>query len=75
MTLAGKVGVNGHIEVGDGVIIGAMSGVPKSVKPGAVVIGAPARPIRDYKINLALFNKLELLFERVKKLEQGIPPG
>ncbi len=75
VTLAGKVGVNGHIEVGDGVIIGAMSGVPKSVKPGAVVIGAPARPIRDYKINLALFNKLELLFERVKKLEQGIPPG
>ena len=75
VTLAGKVGVNGHIEIGDGAIIGAMSGVPKSVKPGAVVIGAPARPIKDYKINLALFNKLELLFERVKKLEQGIPPG
>ncbi|MEI8386091.1 MAG: UDP-3-O-(3-hydroxymyristoyl)glucosamine N-acyltransferase [Verrucomicrobiota bacterium] len=73
VTLAGKVGVNGHIEIGDGAIIGAMSGVPKSIKPGVIVIGAPARPIKDYKISLALLNKLAALFDRVKKLEEGTP--
>ena len=71
VTLAGKVGVNGHIEIGDGAIIGAMSGVPKSIKPGAIVIGAPARPMKDYKISLALLNRLAALFDRVKKLEEG----
>ena len=69
VTLAGKAGINGHIEIGDGAIIGAMSGVPKSVKPGAVLIGAPARPMKDYKTNLALLNRFPELFERVKKLE------
>lgn len=71
VTLAGKVGVNGHIEIGDKTVIGAMSGVPKSVPAGVVVIGAPARPMRDYKVNLALLNKLERLFDRVKTLEQA----
>ena len=75
VTLAGKVGINGHIEIGDGVIIGAMSGVPKSVKPGAALIGAPARPMKDYKTNLALHKKLPKLFERVKKLESGETVG
>ena len=75
VTLAGKVGVNGHIEIGDGAIIGAMSGVPKSIKPGAIVIGAPARPMKDYKISLALLNRLAALFDRVKKLEEGTSRG
>ena len=69
--LAGKAGINGHIEIEDGVIIGAMSGVTKSVKPGAVLFGAPARPMKDYKTNLALLNRLSKLYERVKTLEEG----
>jgi len=52
-----------------------MSGVPKSVKPGAALIGAPARPMKDYKTNLALHKKLPKLFERVKKLESGETVG
>jgi UDP-3-O-[3-hydroxymyristoyl] glucosamine N-acyltransferase len=67
--IAGKVGVNGHIEIGDGAIIVPMSGVPKSVPAKAVVSGAPARPLRDYKVGLALLNKLPKLYERVKALE------
>jgi len=69
VTLAGKVGVSGHIEIGDAAIVGPMSGVPKSIQPGAMLIGAPARPWKDYQINLALLNKLPKLFHRVKKLE------
>ena len=52
-------------------IITAMAGVTKSVAPKDVLIGIPARPMKDFKTNFALLNKLPKLFERVKKLEEG----
>ena len=70
-TLAGKVGVNGHIEIGDGAIITAMAGVTKTVRPKEVLIGLPARPMRDFKENFALINGIRKLYERVKVLEEN----
>lgn len=72
VTIAGKVGLNGHIEVGDGATICAMSGVTQDVSPKAVLLGIPARPIRDFKLNFALGQNLQKLYERVKALEQQI---
>jgi len=69
VTLAGKVGVNGHIEIGDGAIVSAMGGVTKSVPPREILVGLPARPMRDYKENFALLRNIHKLYERVKKLE------
>jgi UDP-3-O-[3-hydroxymyristoyl] glucosamine N-acyltransferase len=69
VTLAGKVGVNGHIEIGDGAIAAAMGAITKSVPPREVLVGVPARPVREYKRNLALLNNIDKLYERVKKLE------
>ncbi|MCX7869876.1 MAG: UDP-3-O-(3-hydroxymyristoyl)glucosamine N-acyltransferase, partial [Terrimicrobiaceae bacterium] len=69
VTLAGKVGVNGHIEIGDGAIITAMAGVTKTVQPGEVLVGLPARPMRDYKENFALLQNIRKLYARVKALE------
>jgi UDP-3-O-[3-hydroxymyristoyl] glucosamine N-acyltransferase len=68
-TLAGKAGINGHIEIGDGAIIAAMAAVSKSVPPRGVVVGVPAKPMREFKRNLALLNNIDKLYERVKKLE------
>jgi UDP-3-O-[3-hydroxymyristoyl] glucosamine N-acyltransferase len=70
VTLAGKVGVNGHIEIGDGAICAAMGGITKSVPPREVMVGLPAKAMRDYKRNLALLNNVHKLYERVKTLEE-----
>lgn len=75
VTLAGKVGVNGHIEIGDGAIVTAMSGITKTVRPKEVLIGAPARPMKEFKVTFALLHKLGKLFDRVKKLEEKTFPS
>ena len=70
VTLAGKVGVNGHIEIGDGAIVTAMAGITKSVPPREVLVGLPAKPMREYKENYVLLRNIRKLYERVKKLEE-----
>jgi len=70
VTLAGKVGLGGHIELGDGVVFGAMSAIAKDVPPKAIMFGAPARPIREYKATYALLKNIHKLYDRVKKLEE-----
>lgn len=75
VTLAGKVGVNGHIEIGDGAIITAMAGVTKTVQPKEVLIGLPARSMRDFKENFALLSNIRKLYERVKTLEEQARRG
>ena len=69
VTMAGKVGVNGHIEIGDQAIITAMAGITKSVKPKEVLVGLPARPMREFKENFVYLSNIRKLYERVKALE------
>jgi len=70
VTLAGKVGVNGHIEIGDGAIVTAMAGVTKSVPPKEILVGLPAKPMREYKTNYVQLHNIAKLYERVKALEE-----
>ncbi len=72
VTLAGKVGLNGHIEVGDGAVVSAMAGVTKSVPPNEILVGLPARPMREFKENFALLRNINKLYERVKVLEDRL---
>ncbi len=74
VTLAGKVGVNGHIEIGDGAIVTAMAGITKSVKPKEILVGLPAKPMRDFKENYVLLNGIRKLYDRVKALEDQQRP-
>jgi UDP-3-O-[3-hydroxymyristoyl] glucosamine N-acyltransferase len=69
VTLAGQVGLAGHLEIGDKAIIGAQSGLSKNVPPGSMVIGAPAKPMKEWKQNNFYISQLGKLFERVKELE------
>ena len=46
--IGGACGVNGHITIGDGAQIAAMSGVLSDVPPGERYGGVPARPMKDY---------------------------
>ncbi len=72
VTLAGKVGVNGHIEIGDGAIVTAMAGITKSVAPKEVLVGLPAKPMREYKENYVLLRNIHKLYERVRELEERL---
>ncbi len=70
VTLAGQVGLAGHLEIGDKAIIGAQSGLSKNVPEGSMVIGAPAKPMKEWKQNNFYISQLGKLYERVKELEK-----
>ncbi|MEP7273069.1 MAG: UDP-3-O-(3-hydroxymyristoyl)glucosamine N-acyltransferase [Acidobacteriota bacterium] len=72
--IAGQIGTNQHITIGDGAIVTARSGVTKNVKPGALVGGViPAMDYQKWRRAQALYSRLPELFERLKKLEAGGP--
>ena len=67
VTIAGQVGIIGHLNIGDKCTIASKSQVTKSLKNNSFVSGIPAR---DHKQNLKLnaqFNKLDLLYKKLKK--------
>ena len=75
VTLAGQVGVVGHIEIGDQAVVGAKSGVTKSVPTKETWWGIPACPIDEQKAKWASLGRLPKLQERLKKLEQRLDSG
>ena len=70
--LGGQAGVVGHIEIGDGATIGAQAGVTKSVPPGSMVSGYPARPHMLAKRIEASENALPELLKLVREQEKRI---
>ncbi|MEO6939073.1 MAG: UDP-3-O-(3-hydroxymyristoyl)glucosamine N-acyltransferase [Candidatus Kapaibacterium sp.] len=70
--LAGQVGVVGHIETTDGVIIGAQSGISKSLVKSGTYLGSPARNHREALKMEGAMRSLPELIERVKQLEEKL---
>lgn len=69
--IAGQIGTNQHITIGDGAIITARTGVTKSVEPGRLMGGMmPAMNYQKWRRAQALFARLPELFERLKRLEE-----
>ena len=75
VTLAGQVGLAGHIDIGDKAVIGAQSGLSKNVPADSLVIGAPAKPIKEWKQTNFYISQLGKLFDRVKELERKLAGG
>lgn len=69
VTLAGQVGVAGHLEIGDKAVLAAKAGVTKNVPAGAMLVGAPAKPMKEFKETNFYISQLHKLYERVKQLE------
>lgn len=66
--IAEDVGITDHATIGDGCVIGGGSNVYKSLEPGAVVWGSPAKPIMEEKRIQVLLRKLPTMWEELKKL-------
>lgn len=73
--LAGQVGIGDHVKVGPGVILGGQSGVfngktltNEGQKPGAVMFGTPARPLRQVLREQAVLARMA---RKAGKTEQG----
>ncbi len=72
VVLAAKAGVNGHITLGDGVQVAGTSGVVKSVPAGAIVLGTPAEPQRDFMARYTLPGRFEKLNTKFKALSKEV---
>ena len=58
VAIGGQSGVNGHLRIGDGAQIAAVSVVHGDVPPGARWGGVPARPVGDWFREIALLKRL-----------------
>lgn len=47
-----------HVEIGDGVIVGAQAGMTRDIPPRSTVLGAPAVPHTEFKRQLAALARL-----------------
>ncbi len=68
--IAGQAGLVGHISIGDHAVIGAGAGVSKPVPANEVVLGSPAKPIREQKRLFAYISRLPDLFKDVATLKK-----
>jgi UDP-3-O-[3-hydroxymyristoyl] glucosamine N-acyltransferase len=58
VVLGGQVGMADHIKVGDGAQVGAQSGLMRDVGRAEVVLGTPARPIRQFWREITALSRL-----------------
>lgn len=71
--LGAQAGISGHLNIGDNALVHGQAGVMEDLKPGAVVVGAPAVDKREFFKSVVRTRKLGDFFNRVKKLEQRVP--
>lgn len=53
----GQTGFADHVNVGSGAQVAAQSGIMRDIEPGAVVMGTPAVPIKDFMRQVAFLQK------------------
>ncbi|HEU4386876.1 MAG TPA: UDP-3-O-(3-hydroxymyristoyl)glucosamine N-acyltransferase [Blastocatellia bacterium] len=68
--VAGQVGTNQHVTIGDRTTVTARSGVTKSLPAGALVAGVPARDYNAWRRAQVLYSRLPEIMDRLKKLEK-----
>lgn len=58
VVIGGQVAIVSHVQVGDGAQIAGQSGVIRDIAPGEVVMGYPAKPIRQFWRDVAALSRL-----------------
>ena len=65
--IAEDVGITDHATIGDNCVIGGGSNVYKSLEPGSIVWGSPAKPINEEKRIQVIIKKLPEMYNVIKK--------
>lgn len=68
--IAEDVGITDHATIGDNCIVGGGSNVYKSLSPGSVVWGSPAKMIQEEKKIQSIIKKLPEIRKKIKELEK-----
>jgi len=72
-TMAGLVGVNGHINIVDGCVFTGFAMVTKNItQAGVYSSGLPAQPNKDWQKANARIRKLDVTNKKIKALEQQV---
>ncbi|MFH0894373.1 MAG: UDP-3-O-(3-hydroxymyristoyl)glucosamine N-acyltransferase [Bacteroidota bacterium] len=67
---SGQVGIVGHLDIADGTILAAQSGISKSIsRKGEGWMGSPAFEVGKYRKSYIHFRNLDSIVERISKLE------
>ena len=70
VVMAGQVGVRDHVHIGERAVLGAQSGVANDVPEGAHMLGAPAVPLRQQKVQFAHLSRLPEMRQQIKELQR-----
>ncbi len=57
VVLGGQVGLADHLNIGSGAQVAAQSGVMRDIEPGAVMMGSPCVPFKDFMRQVSFLQK------------------
>jgi UDP-3-O-[3-hydroxymyristoyl] glucosamine N-acyltransferase len=72
VVMAGQVGVRDHVHIGDRAVLCSKAGVSNDVHAGEEVLGAPAAPLRQAKLQMAAVAKLPEMRRQFKLLQRQL---
>lgn len=70
--LAGCSTINNHVEIVDGVTIGGLAGVTKSIEEAGEYMGFPAIPAGEWRRQMVAIRRLKNMEDRLRKLERSL---
>ncbi|TRX57091.1 UDP-3-O-(3-hydroxymyristoyl)glucosamine N-acyltransferase [Thalassomonas sp. M1454] len=72
-TIAGLVGINGHINIADGSVFTGMTMVTKATtEAGVYSSGMPSLPNKEWRKNASRYKHLDTMFRKIAELEQTV---
>ena len=72
VVIGGQAGLRDHVHIGTGARLSAMAGITNNVPDGACMLGVPATPERDQKLQIAAISKLPEMRREFKTLRRAI---
>lgn len=72
VVMAGQVGVRDNVHIGTGAVLCSKAGVPNDVPEGEMVLGSPAAPLRQQKLQMAAISKLPDMRREFRALQRQV---
>lgn len=72
VVMAGQTGTVGHIEIADGAMFAARSGIKKSIKTGGKYGGNPAIPLSEHQRDQVYLKNIQKMAAKLRELEAQV---